>query len=752
MYTIHVDPLTMTDQLAEPVSVGLPFARGALTDASCLRILAGDRPLPVQTRVLTRWSDDSIRWVLALFQPDLSANTAESFVLDLGGSVGIPLATKVLVCDRTDGWTVDTGPLRVTISRPRFDLFREVQLHGRTILGAGALHGGFFYQAADVRHDLAGGLITDAEWIERGPLRALLQVRGRHSGSDGLGFRISAEFHAGKPWVRVQYQIIMDRPTPQVEIASWGLRITPPGTAERCEVALGNYHSESVPGNAADPKRQKINAETILYTAFESIPESYCSNFWADWNCSAIGGVTLSLFQAMQNFPKAMASTPGGLELDLLPSDEPPLRLRRGVAKTHSLQLHFHAPDEPLLSLNLRSFLFQVPRRARLETGVYAGANAFTAPLPARRVDRLDCWLHQRAGSVPRAFGMLHWGDYVEASYTDQGRGGGRPIWCNGEYDPSHVYYLLHALLGERWLGDYAATTARHGMDVDLVHDSDDPLRQGGQVTHSADHVTGVVQISHEWVTGLLDHYHFTGEPEAREAALAIGENILRHLDQPAYRENPTLTSTRSMGWALRSLGPLWLETGDDRFRKAARSIADTFLAWTDGLGSMADTYTEHCRARVPFMIGLTCESLRQWAAISGDERIGGLIVRQARDLLQNAVGLGGIMYYKEPPFLHLREPQLIALPTFVEAFRLTGERAFLPTAYRIVESTLDAGIPGRKQVAGKTRFEDAVLLDGVSWASSALEPLLYFYAVLAERKDSQGRPLLDGLDFRRDF
>jgi len=749
---LSFDAFTIAGLPVEPVTFSLPFAQGALPNAGNLRVLDGSRALPLQTRVLSRWPDGSMRWVLAHVQADLPGDKPARLTYDDAATSPASAPARVSVQDDANGWRVNTGPLDVLISRSAFDLLHEVRLNGKTILEKGAMNGGFAYQSEGRRHDMAGGRVESTEWVERGPLRALLTVKGRHSGDNGLGFRVSLEFYAGKPWVRVQYQIIMDQPRPCEAISSWDLRITPPGRATRCEAALGHYRCNSAPGQPGDPKRIKINAETALYSAFESIPESYVSNCWADWDAPDLGGVALSVFQAMQNLPKAVASSPDALEMELLPSDEPPLALQRGMAKTHSIQLHFHPPASPLIDLNLRSFLFQLPCQPRLEAQTYAQAAAFHAPLPARRYDRLDYYLHHRACNAPRAFGILHWGDYVEHSYTAQGRGKGRPVWCNGEYDPAHVYYFMHAIFGERWLRDYAAVSARHWMDVDLCHDSDDPLIRGGLFVHSAGHNTAGVGISHEWLCGLLDHYHFTGEAEALEAALSIGENILRHLDQPAYRDNPTLTSTRSMGWALRSLGPLWVETGDPRYRKACEFIADTFLAWAGKLGGMTYTYTEHLHARIPFMISLTCESLRQWAAISGDKRVSDLIVRQARDLVDHCIGLGGLMYYKEPPFLHRRQPMLHVLPPLAEAWRLTGDPAFLRAAYRVVEAKLDAGFAGRKDVASKIAFEDAVLLGGESWVASDLEPLLYFYSAFCEAKDSKGAPVLDGLDFRKEF
>ena len=51
-----------------PVTSGVPFARGAFTDPSQVRLLAGGKPLPLQTEVMAWWPDRSVKWMLLDFQ------------------------------------------------------------------------------------------------------------------------------------------------------------------------------------------------------------------------------------------------------------------------------------------------------------------------------------------------------------------------------------------------------------------------------------------------------------------------------------------------------------------------------------------------------------------------------------------------------------------------------------------------------------------------------------------------------------
>ena len=70
---------------------------------------------------------------------------------------------------------------------------------------------------------------------------------------------------------------------------------------------------------------------------------------------------------------------------------------------------------------------------------------------------------------------------------------------------------------------------------------------------------------SHEWVEGVIDYYHFTGDERGLETAISIGDNILRLLDTPMYAK-PGEANARETGWALRALVALYVETGDDKW------------------------------------------------------------------------------------------------------------------------------------------------------------------------------------------
>src|SRR5438552_2064978 len=57
-----------TTTACQPVAVGIPFTQGALSAAEGLTLAdAQARPVPLQTAVLARWSDGSVKWALLDF-------------------------------------------------------------------------------------------------------------------------------------------------------------------------------------------------------------------------------------------------------------------------------------------------------------------------------------------------------------------------------------------------------------------------------------------------------------------------------------------------------------------------------------------------------------------------------------------------------------------------------------------------------------------------------------------------------------
>lgn len=696
MNTLYFEKLSQFDRHQEPVTVSIPFGPGALTDPDQLQLHDGDQILPVQRRVLSNWGDGSVKWLLLHAQPDLPGNQAKTLhfqIQEIEASSSAPEPVQKVSVQPTDaGLRVDTGPLAFTVPQEGSGPLCEVMLHGTPVWGETP------FQGFVLQHD--GQTATSAEGTvaltieEKGPLRAVIRVAGRHQRADGrtdLAFRGRITAYAGKPYVEVEHQFLHIEEEAELALEALALSFTPQSEG-RPRLALGEGYYRTRIQESEDDLEMALTDETLLYQANEHFVDSFYGDFWVDWRDEQ-AGLTLSIHQAHQNFPKKLQVAPGGITCWLYPDDAPPAPILQGMAKTHRLQLHFHAPEIPLETCSERSLQFQLPDRPALSRAWYRENNPWRETFfPSQVPGRLITFFNTLHDGRPKAMGMLHFGDAPDAHYTDQGRGGGETVWVNNEYDRPHICTLYYALTGQRRVLDSGLTNARHWLDVDFCHHHPDPLIRGGLRIHDRYHATGKVIPSHEWVEGFLDYYFLTGRQEGMEAALSVAENILRHLDRPEMRQ-PGSTSVRENGWALRAMVGMYLGTGDERWQTEARRIVDMFLEWFSRYNALLAPYTSHSMPRVPFMIALTVNSFARYLLIEDDERVEQLIVQVVDDLVEHCLGPDGIFYYKELPSLRRTAPTPHVLEALTHAYRITDDEAYLELATRQF-AALSAGPP----------------------------------------------------------
>lgn len=716
MCALYFEKISRFDRRAEPVTVSIPFAAGALTDPQQLVIRDDDAALPTQTRTLATWPDGSVKWLLVHFQPDLPGNRDKMLTFDVDETCQVfRYLTGLALTETPAGIHVDTGPLSFLVPNDGFLPVRDVKLNGESLWDAAPFKGfALTYDGQTV--DTASDSV-ELEIEEAGPLRAVILVKGKHrqaNGSPYLDFRGRITAYAGKPYIEVEHQFIHAEEAAELSLESLKLAFQPEYGGVSPHLALGQgYYRTAIQESDDAPLEMLIDTETVLYQANEHFIDSFYGDFWVDWR-DETGGVMLSVYQAHQNFPKKLRVAKDGIVCSLYPDDVPSAPVLQGMAKTHRLQLHFHAPDAPLADASVRSLQFQLPDRPALSREWFRANNPWLETFfPEKLPDRLLTFLNRIHDGRPKALGMFHFGDAPDAGYTNQGRGQGHSVFVNNEYDRPHACALYYGLTGQRRVLDSALVSARHWLDVDLCHYSPDPLLHGGLKIHTRYHVTGGASPSHEWTEGLLDYYFFTGRREALDAARSVAENILRHLERP-HMKTPGETSVREGGWALRALVGMWIGTGEDRWRDEARKLVTMYLDWFDRYGALLAPYTSHSMPRVPFMISLTVNSFARYLLIEpeGDlaERVKALIVATVDDLLAHCLGPDGVAYYKELPSLRRTAPTYHLLEALTHAYRITGDARYLKIATRQFAA---AGVETFARERPKYADDSGAVIDG---------------------------------------
>lgn len=708
---VHFDKLSMYDRASEPVSLSFPFAEGQLADPAVFQLRNGDAAIPAQTSVTARWPDGSIKWLLAHFLVDLPGNTSHDIeaVWDSPAPSGPP-NSGVSASASEEGVTIDTGLLKVLVSKQGFGLFKSVVHDGSEWFGPGDFSGFWFVDDAGNRFSTGAANLDSIEVLESGPVRAQVECMGTHVGETGacLDFRVEVVAWAGRPWIDVDYQFINRESGESVTLSEIGLTLSAEASGEiRCAIGEGHYRTTINEG----PGESLLDGERILYQAVEHDLATFYGDFWADWRDSE-KGVAITQHQAHQNFPKSLKVDDTGIHVGIYPASQTPIEILQGVAKTHRFQFNFHNPDTPLDEICVRSLQYQFPDIAVLPEACYRDAGVWNDLFPRHRCQGIEQQIIDMADGRGRSLGLLHWGDTPDANYTQQGRGKGDIVWTNNEYDSPHAFLLLYAKTGERRFRDAALVAARHWMDIDICHFSDDPLRMGGQIVHSARHVTAGVTPSHEWTEGLLDVYHITGCREARDKAIAIADNMLRHLAQPKF-STPGAFAARETGWAMHGLIAVHQETGGTRYLEACHRIADQFIDWRAEHGAFLSPYTSHTMIRVPFMTSIAVNALYRYYGATNDDRIPRLIVDEMGDLLDNCVMPDGRFVYKELPSLHHRADYPLQMEALAHAYTLSGEDRFLDHVLLMMRARIREG--SRRGRGGKRIYQDAVLFEGQS-------------------------------------
>ncbi len=304
-----------------PITSGVPFGKGELRSADAITLLTtGTKPaaVPLQTEVLARWADGSIKWLLLDFQADLPANKTTTFVVKYGPGVTRPPVTNpIVITDGYEGLSVDTGRLRMHVDRKNFRPLTAIWLDrnqdGRYTDEERITHAdspGLSLTTPDGNQFHAHRSPIQITREQQGPLRTCLKLNGTHKNENGHFFRYIIRLHLfrGKPDIRIDYTFVNDNAAKTMSrVASlncgWKLAGTDPAF----------YHLE---GPRTDPtrlfqvddRRFRVNNKPAGRTA---------SGWAATWNRQ--GGIAVGVRQFWQNWPKSLSVGQRGLSVGILP-------------------------------------------------------------------------------------------------------------------------------------------------------------------------------------------------------------------------------------------------------------------------------------------------------------------------------------------------------------------------------------------------------------------------------------------------
>ncbi len=719
MIKLDFEKIYSTDGINENCYIGIPFKKGSLKDVSTVSITNEDNiEYASQSKATSLWDDGSVKWLFTDFEADILANKSATYFLHTNKAPssfdGIEYKNQI----------INTGTLKAKLGKNN-TLFEYVEFNNKKYENLVNLP-----VLTDKKNNVYTPEIENIETLDKGKLLTRLKVTGYHKLNNikTYKFEIKLTFYRNKNSFELAYNLINTTNSPlkiKSLVASSELENNQNIVAH---TGISNYKTRFTKSNGEEIFTY-IDANLLKFESNEHNSEVFYGTFFGDLTNSEIG-LSATVFQAHQNFPKAIKIKDTKMEVMIVPENIGNVKMESGMAREQKILYYFHTPCEDIQSINDKTIRYQMPNRPSVSPEVFKTSEVFLDVFTENKNFEIELFLTSKADEHARCYGMMSWGDAPDIGYTTQGRGNGALVWTNNEYDFSHSCALQYVRTGTRRYLDYLITSARHWIDVDVCHYSDDPLIMGGQYEHSHGHILSKsIVCSHQWVEGLLDYYHLTGDIDGYNTALGIGENVLRLLDTPKFN-TPGETSARETGWALRTLTTLYLETYDEKWLEKCEWIVHHFKVWEEKYGLWLSPYTDNTAIRVVFMISVAVGSLIRYYRINPKEEIKNMILKAVKDLCDNARLDNGLFYYKELPSLKRLGNNPLILEALSIAYELSGDvefiKAGIPTL-KYVMSYKAAGISFSK------RLEEDSLIQGQMGTKNFAQlmvPVTVFYVI----------------------
>jgi len=651
-----------------PVAGGVPLSKGECPEGAHFTLL-DDRGegVPLQSSVLARWPDKSVRWVLLDAQ---ATGREQGYTLSWGRDAESPIPAPA-ACAREDMHPeIDSGFVSVSWPEPgrlsvanRFDVI-------------------FSLAADDGSECLAIG--EEAAVEARGPLRATLLVRGAFRKSDGgrvFQFRLRVSVFAGLSLVKLEPFILVDAEEGVIQrIHEIKLSLRTRGALR--SVRIGGDNGWEGPARAAVRLFQYDDQHYRL----EGVDgEGGQAPGWAEAT-DASGSVAVALRDFWQQWPKSIEAAPEGVSIGLLPRfkegdfahmgpwykhqyffDGNAYRLRTGQARRWEVWLDLEGDGESLAEYANAPLVLAADPAAAIASGVWDEI----APAGAPGMRDYDVWAENLFSGycesirVQRDYGAMNWGDWFGERHVN---------WGNHEYDTTNQILIQFARTGDPKYFYVADAAARHSSEVDTIHHVNDdlcryfvdnfgcpgyPPRAGMVHEHSVGHVGSFYSIEvirnlfvehgvgagsktpylcldpynlgHIWTQGLVRHYFLTGDSFLRETVEKIGNNLAQLVEDGEYKFIGHSHCGRTAGWSLLALAGAYELDFNDRYVRAMKTIVDAALEEQDPNrgGWLYSLPRGHCfceKAKhvgmAGFITAILVNGLSRYYLLTGDDRL----------------------------------------------------------------------------------------------------------------------------------
>jgi len=583
----------------EPVTVGIPLPKGAVVDPSHLGLLdASEQSVVLQTQLLAKWPDGSVKWVLLDFQADVDGHHTAAYSLHrVPRRAAVGAQARMTVQTSPDCITVETGRAAFFIDRRTLKLFDRVVVEGTEILD-GALSR---IQLVDDRGREYLPRIVGTAVETEGPVRVTVHLHGKMHSSDEktlADFSSRLSFYADSDLVEMKFTLRNSRPARHLgglwdlgdegsiyfrdlsvqmglpKARGQNIRWCPgPGLPwlESPASDLQIYQDSS--GGKNWNSSNHVNRFGQIGSRFRGYRVTAGETLVQDGDRitptmsvrSEAGSLSVAIEGFWQNFPKGIEADGNQITVGLFPRQfQDVYELQGGEQKTHTVYFSFQGFEKH--DGDLDWVHHRIAPRAPLAWYSESKAIGYLVPRTLTQDDSKPLALLERLvdtavvdgnsffdrREIIDEYGWRNFGD-LYADHEAVGHAGEQPriAHYNNQYDVIHGAIIEYLRSGNtRWF-ELATDLAKHLIDIDIYHTSEDrDAFNGGlfwHTQHYADAATathrtysrtglgeqnryqagGGPSNEHNYTTGLLHCYFLTGDPAAKDAVQGLADWVI---------------------------------------------------------------------------------------------------------------------------------------------------------------------------------------------------------------------------------
>jgi len=638
-----------------PAQGGIPFPKGMLKSAGELELRNSlGNVVDFQARVMARWEDGSIKWLLLNMPAICEANSASVYNAVFPVSLKAPKKDD-MTSETSEAITVDTGKIRFSVNKKSFRLFDRVWMDGKEIVSQNSdmvikFRGKEYRSSLDKNYQL----IVE----ENGLYSTGLKAEGWFVNAKGqkfCKFLVRIKAYKGESFIRVYHTFIftgypenkfhyvykgMRLPKNEtIEEASINLRL--PEVLDKAELVFAGdgkvMRLKDVSGNAQ--VFQKKDDAYVVVEGKKDIGSGERVENWIDVS-NGEKGVCAIVRKLWQQYPKAFEVDvkEKTLKVKLWPQEAGEMDLKTtektmgpedvargsafGLAKTHEVVFYFHKGDYKSAKAREMANVMEEPPLIMADPAWFADTKAMGAVADHAKglayfqqyeavLERLFNW-GDRQKKTFKWYGIFDFGDTLswyrqdayDKSYDEMGwHPEGRWGWFNVEGMGTHSGALLQFLrTGNYRYFQFGEDLSRHIADVDTCHFNtvaydkrlkkiyQDYSQPGSQHRHSGDHWGGRNEEASHTNLNGILLYYYITGND--RAFDAAKETGEFFLKHPiTYFKHPDIAPNRAMANILMGEVALYEATGDERLKKDADHWANMFYQGQNRNGSFNENY-----------------------------------------------------------------------------------------------------------------------------------------------------------------